>query len=149
MPLTSVDFPEPLTPVTAVSTLSGKLTSMPFKLFWRAPTTLIAWFHDRLEVGISMVSLPVRYCMVCERGYLRAISAGCCSTSWSGPLNTISPPNRPASGPTSMRVSAAHIISLSCSTTMTVLPKACSFFSTSMSRCVSRLCRPMLGSSKM
>ena len=33
----SEDFPEPLTPVTTVITDSGNLTSIPFRLFSRAP----------------------------------------------------------------------------------------------------------------
>ena len=40
MSLTSVDLPEPETPVTAVSTPSGKETSMSCRLFSRAPCTV-------------------------------------------------------------------------------------------------------------
>src|ERR1041385_8822078 len=42
MSLTSVDFPEPLTPVTAVSTPSGMRTSMFLRLFARAPLMTIS-----------------------------------------------------------------------------------------------------------
>ena len=40
MSLTSVDLPEPETPVTATNVPSGKLTSMFFRLFSRAPWTV-------------------------------------------------------------------------------------------------------------
>ncbi|COV08115.1 Uncharacterised protein [Mycobacterium tuberculosis] len=40
MSLTNVDLPEPETPVTEVSTPSGKDTSIPRKLCSRAPTTV-------------------------------------------------------------------------------------------------------------
>src|SRR5436309_2732085 len=46
MSLTSVDLPDPLTPVTAVSTPSGILTSMFLRLFARAPDDQIA-LHRR------------------------------------------------------------------------------------------------------
>src|SRR6516164_4841877 len=35
------DFPEPLGPVTTVNLPSGRSTSMPLRLFWRAPRTSI------------------------------------------------------------------------------------------------------------
>ncbi len=44
MSLTSVDLPEPLTPVTAVSVASGIATSMFFRLFARAPRMTISPF---------------------------------------------------------------------------------------------------------
>ena len=56
----SEDLPEPLTPVITVSTLSGKVTSMPLRLFIRAPFNCIDWFHLRLDVGVSIFSAPVR-----------------------------------------------------------------------------------------
>ena len=40
MSLTSVDLPEPETPVTATKQPSGKLTSMSLRLFSRAPWTV-------------------------------------------------------------------------------------------------------------
>src|SRR5690242_21649101 len=39
----SVDFPEPLTPVTTVSAFSGTLTSIFLRLFCRAPRIWINW----------------------------------------------------------------------------------------------------------
>ena len=57
MPLTSDDLPEPLTPVTAVSTPSGKSTVTFWRLFSRAPTTVICRFLSILRrffgVGID------------------------------------------------------------------------------------------------
>ena len=47
MSLTSVDLPEPLTPVTAVSVPSGIATSMFFRLFARAPRMTISPFERR------------------------------------------------------------------------------------------------------
>ncbi|MGH2168232.1 hypothetical protein ACQ1Z1_14235, partial [Enterococcus faecalis] len=57
---TSVDFPLPLTPVTAVSTPSGNLTSIFLRLFSRAPFIIIESRHLRLEAGTGMESRPVR-----------------------------------------------------------------------------------------
>ena len=149
MPFTKVDLPDPLTPVTTSSTFSGNFTSIPFKLFCLAPFSSMAMFHDLRELGLSIVSFPVRYWMVWERENCLANCSLLRSISLMDPLKTISPPSLPALGPTSIRVSAACMISLSCSTTMTVLPNACSFFSTLINRFVSRLCKPMLGSSRI
>src|SRR6478735_5490735 len=44
MSFTSVDFPDPLTPVTAVSVPSGMATSMFFRLLARAPLITISPF---------------------------------------------------------------------------------------------------------
>ena len=51
MSLTSVDLPEPLTPVTAVSVPSGIDTSMFFRLLARAPRMTISPFDDGRRVG--------------------------------------------------------------------------------------------------
>jgi hypothetical protein len=59
----------------------------------------------------------------------------------------ISPPCSPAIGPISTIRSATCIISVSCSTTITVLPLSRSARRISMSRELSRGCRPMVGSS--
>ena len=54
MSLTSVDLPEPLTPVTAVSTPSGILTSMFFRLFSRAPRMTSSPFSGgRRAAGVA------------------------------------------------------------------------------------------------
>ncbi|CUP67526.1 Uncharacterised protein [Segatella copri] len=57
-------LPEPDTPVTQVNTLSGILTSMPRRLFIRAPLISIYWFQARWLVGAFISSLWVRYLMV-------------------------------------------------------------------------------------
>ena len=57
---TRVDLPEPDTPVTTVKTLRGKSTSMPLRLFSRAPLMVILRFHFLREVGSSMRSRPRR-----------------------------------------------------------------------------------------
>lgn len=63
MSLTRVDFPEPETPVTAVSTPSGKATSMSWRLFSRAPWTVSRreGSTGRRISGIAIDLLPVRY----------------------------------------------------------------------------------------
>ena len=58
--ITNVLFPEPLTPVTTVITFNGKRTSIPFRLFSRAPFTSMKLFHGRWEGGKSIVSSPNR-----------------------------------------------------------------------------------------
>src|SRR5439155_15276036 len=68
MSLTSVDLPEPETPVTDVSTPSGNDTSISRRLCSRAPTT-VSWRRratGRLLAGIAMLSLPDRYAPVIE-----------------------------------------------------------------------------------
>src|ERR1700730_11754819 len=68
MSLTSVDLPEPLTPVTAVSTPSGIDTSMLFRLFSRAPRMTISPFiAGRREVGVGIDRAPVKYAPVSEK----------------------------------------------------------------------------------
>ena len=61
MSLTSVDLPEPLTPVTVVNRPSGMLTSMFFRLFSRAPRTTISPFMaGRRPFGTGIDRAPVR-----------------------------------------------------------------------------------------
>ncbi|EUA35286.1 hypothetical protein I552_6076 [Mycobacterium xenopi 3993] len=62
MSLTSVDFPEPETPVTEVNTPSGKDTSMPRRLCSRAPTTVSRrrLSTGRRIAGTSILSAPDR-----------------------------------------------------------------------------------------
>src|SRR5256885_1751785 len=67
MSLTSVDLPDPLTPVTAVSTPSGILTSMFLRLFARAPLMIRSPFIDgRRPFGVGIDFAPVRYAAVSE-----------------------------------------------------------------------------------
>ena len=62
MPFTSDDLPEPLTPVTAVITPSGKSTVTLRRLFSRAPTTVsIRFLSMRLRlVGVGIDRRPAR-----------------------------------------------------------------------------------------
>ena len=64
-----------------------------------------------------------------------------------GPKNTISPPRSPGPGPMSRMRSAANMICGSCSTTTSVLPASRRRFITSITRPMSRGCRPIDGSS--
>ena len=65
----------------------------------------------------------------------------------SSPLNTNSPPRSPRPGPMSIKLSAARMISSSCSTTSKVLPLSRKLCITRTSRPTSRGCKPTLGSS--
>ena len=76
-----------------------------------------------------------------ERGSARIAS--------SGPLAMISPPCSPAPGPMSTTQSAVRMVSSSCSTTSTVLPRSRSRVSVAMSFALSRWCSPIDGSSRM
>ena len=69
------------------------------------------------------------------------------SNSFNVPLAMTSPPCTPAPGPRSITQSAWRIVSSSCSTTSSELPRAWSFFSAPRSNALSRACRPMVGSS--
>jgi hypothetical protein len=62
MPLTSVDLPEPLTPVTAVSTPSGNSAVTFCRLFSRAPTTVSMRFLSILRrfLGVAIDRRPLR-----------------------------------------------------------------------------------------
>ena len=61
MSLTSVDLPEPLTPVTAVSTPSGIATSMFFRLLARAPRmTISPRVGGRRAAGVAIARSPRR-----------------------------------------------------------------------------------------
>ena len=135
-------MPLPETPVTAVSTPSGISTSIFFKLFSLAPRMRRLFpFPLRRFEGTGIFLAPERYWPVMLRG-----SAQMSSTV---PWATTSPPWTPAPGPMSTIQSAARIVSSSCSTTISVLPRSRSSFSVLMSLSLSRWCSPMLGSSRM
>ncbi len=60
MSATSVDLPEPETPVTTVNSPSGKDTSNSFKLLWRAPRTVIALpLGVRRSLGTGIFRAPL------------------------------------------------------------------------------------------
>ena len=95
MSLTSVDLPEPLTPVTAVNTPSGIVTSMFFRLFARAPRITMSPFREgRRARGVSMASSPRRYAPVTD---VRSDSTSSAGVPW----KMTRPPCSPAPGPRS------------------------------------------------
>ena len=135
-----VDFPDPDTPVTLTNIPSGIFTSIRFRLCSRAPRIHSASpLPRRRRAGTEMTRRPERYWPVIESGALRMRS--------SGPEATTRPPCAPAPGPMSTIQSADRIVSSSCSTTRMVFPRSRSRASVSISRRLSRWCRPMLGSS--
>ena len=102
------------------------VTSRPFSCGRRTP-------------GVGISRRPERYLPVIESGWV--------SRSATVPECTTWPPCSPAPGPMSTTQSAAGMVSSSCSTTMSVLPRSRSRVRVSISRWLSRWCRPMLGSS--
>ena len=68
--------------------------------------------------------------------------------SLTGPLTTTWPPCSPAPGPMSTTQSEVLMVSSSCSTTISVLPRSRSRTSVSISRWLSRWCSPIDGSSR-
>ena len=77
------------------------------------------------------------------------IDRGSASTASSVPFAMISPPCSPAPGPMSMTQSAVRIVSSSCSTTSTVLPRSRRRVRVAISFALSRWWRPIEGSSRM
>ena len=91
-------------------------------------------------LGYSIFSIPFKYFDV-------NVSE---SISWSTvPSPTISPPKEPAIGPTSITWSADKIMSLSCSTTITVFPISFKFFKILIRLSLSLEWSPIDGSSRM
>ena len=68
MSLTKVDFPDPLTPVTAINAASGNVTSIFCKLFSLASLTVRDFFMSIALrfLGIAMTDLPDRYAPVID-----------------------------------------------------------------------------------
>ena len=120
---TSVDFPEPDTPVTHVNTPNGNFTLIFFKLFSVAFFTSITFVFVcfLLAFGTSIFFLPLKYCPVIESFTCFISSAVPCAITF--------PPCTPAPGPISIIWSAAYIVSSSCSTTKSVFPKSLNFLS--------------------
>ena len=98
--LTSVDLPEPETPVTQQKTPSGTATSIPFRLCSRAFRTSRAPRGSRRSAGTSIRRFPERYWPVSE--------AAVAATSAGGPSAMTWPPCSPAPGPRSTMWSAAQ-----------------------------------------
>ena len=111
------DFPLPDTPVTQISSPSGKCTSIPFRLCSAAPRMTSSWpFPCRLTVGTGIFFCPLRYWPVTDSGQAHRSSTD--------PAQTTFPPLTPAPGPMSMTWSAARMVSSSCSTTTRVFPRS-------------------------
>ena len=129
MSLTSVDFPDPDTPVTATRHPSGNATSTSLQVvLTAAPLTTTSRPRDRLRrsAGTGIACRPVRYAPVSD--------SGLASSSATGPDTTILPPCSPAPGPISTTQSAARMVSSSCSTTISVFPRSRNRISVSSNR---------------
>ena len=143
MSFTRVDLPDPETPVTATNCPRGNETVMSLRLCSPAPwTTSWSPLLGRRNCGTGIDFAPDRYKPVNDSAFCKIPSGP--ST---GPECTMRPPCSPAPGPTSTTWSAILMVSSSCSTTMTVLPRSRSRSSVPISRWLSRWCSPMEGSS--
>ena len=134
-------LPEPDTPVTQVITPSGNFTSIFFRLFSAAPTTLIQPVGTARVSGTGILIFPLKYAPVIDRSTFM-IS---CAVPWA----TSSPPCSPAPGPISITWSAANMVSSSCSTTISVFPRSRRCLSVARSLSLSLWCSPILGSSRI
>ena len=139
--LTSELLPEPDTPVTQVMTPRGKSTLMFFRLFSAAPRTVIQPVGFLRSDGTGILSLPLKYAPVTD-SWLSIIS-------WAVPMAITCPPCSPAPGPISTMQSAARMVSSSCSTTSTLLPRSRRWTRVFKSLSLSLWWRPMLGSSRI
>ncbi len=139
---TMVDLPDPETPVTQVKRPTGNWASTFCRLCWLAPLISSHFFCGK-SVLTDFVSVcrPERYSPVSKPSFF------CPAQSSGVPSKRTSPPESPAPGPSSIRWSAARIVSSSCSTTTTELPRSRNSFSDSISFWLSFGCNPMLGSS--
>ncbi len=141
MSLTSVDLPDPETPVTATNRPSGNETSMSRRLLALAPWTVSSrpTVRGRRISGTGISRRPERYWPVIESRWFSRPSTLPLCTTW--------PPCSPAPGPMSTTQSATRMVSSSCSTTMRVLPSSLSRTRVSISRLLSRWWSPIDGSS--
>ena len=151
---TSVLFPDPLTPVTTVNRPSGKATERFFRLFRLNPRKMsdgVLFFRlapRRVRGGAVGRAWPSAWPRSCCRANSTPVS-DCLfrKICLSEPAATTWPPSTPAPGPRSMMWSARAIVSSSCSTTTTELPRERSCSSAPSSCRLSRGCRPIVGSS--
>ena len=127
--------------MTAMSVPSGKSTVMSRRLFSRAPTTVSLRRRStgRRTSGTAISRVPDRNAPV--------IDSADASRSATVPETTTLPPCSPAPGPMSTTQSAVRMVSSSCSTTISVLPRSRSRVSVWISRWLSRWCSPIDGSS--
>src|SRR3569833_441178 len=156
----SVLFPEPLTPVTTTSRPKGNFNVKSLRLFFDAPcktsagqaaclflTLLLLEDGGRRDACPTLTgrrSPRVGY-FLCARKHFPVSDSGCCSNSSKVPAATTCPPCTPAPGPKSTTKSARRIVSSSCSTTTTELPRERNFSSVASSCSLSRACNPNVG----
>ena len=141
VPVTKLLLPLPDTPVTATTHPNGISIEISCKLFNLAPLILIDFpFGVMRFSGTAIDDLPDKYAPVMLSFAL--------SNFFSEPFETILPPALPAPGPMSTSQSACRNVASSCSTTMSVLPNSQSSRNVDSNRSLSRLCKPMLGSSR-
>nr|WP_245643009.1 hypothetical protein [Piscicoccus intestinalis] len=115
--MTSVVFPEPDTPVTAVNTSSGSRRSSP-----RTVRMVIA--STASIPAAARASDALRGTGGGRRRYSPVTDSGTWDSPGTGPEYSTSPPSLPAPGPTSMTQSARRTSERSCSTMSTLLPSA-------------------------
>ena len=144
MSLTSVDLPEPDTPVTAT-----KHTEREGDVDVAQIVLAGALDHVRARALLGLCRRFVRHLDPPPAGQVlrRSATRSEASRSSTVPETTISPPCSPASGPMSTTQSAVRMVSSSCSTTIRVLPRFFSRTSVSIRRWLSRWCSPIDGSS--
>ncbi len=139
---TSVDLPEPETPVTHVKAPSGILTSIPLRLWARAPP------HDEREAVARAGASGGRRSQVPAQ-VLAGEAAPVPSSSGKLPWNTTRPPCSPAPGPRSTMWSAArHDRGVVLHDAAPCSPGRAGPCRMPISRSVSRGCRPTDGSSR-
>ncbi len=137
---TRLDLPEPLTPVTVTRRCSGNSTDTFCRLCSRAPS--------RMRRGVASVTRRAKGWPTCLRPpRYWPVSVSALRSASGVPSNTICPPRSPGPGPKSSTRSAASMTAGSCSTTTRVLPASRRRSMAWVMRCMSRGCRPMLGSS--
>ena len=112
-----------------------KLCSVAFTISKYFPVSFLLCF------GTLICFLPLKYCPVIESLTFDISSAV--------PWAITFPPCTPAPGPMSITWSAAYIVSVSCSTTITEFPKSRNFLSVAINLSLSLWCNPILGSSNI
>ena len=136
------DLPEPETPVTQVKAPTGNETSMSVQVVHARAAHVNHCSGRRRWPGSSMRRRPARKSPVSERRVGHDLARRALGDHAAAVLAGARAPCRRCGRP-------SRIVSSSCSTTTTVLPRSRRRSSVSMRRRLSRWCRPMLGSSRM
>ena len=145
-PATSVDLPEPDTPVTHTRRSSGNRDVDVLQV------VLARAAHDEPRIAArrdAAARAPRADASACARADIRPVSdVGARRRSSAGePKNTTSPPRSPGPGPMSRMRSAASMICGSCSTTTQRVAGVAQPLHHPITRPMSRGCRPIDGSS--